>query len=261
MAAKRIGLSLSGDAIPIEVFIAAARSLKDLLSEIDISISGSRNLEWTISDLTFSSANFAISPLPLTENSSDFGTEIISSALAGIELIEKQAEWPENFTDEALLKAKEIVCLINGRVEKISVFGNSGQGPTRRLSVTQHTAANVDQLIGTSTHALGSVEGTLETLSIHGGTSFNIYDVITLRRIRCLCDRKTLNELSSDRLGQRLLVEGEVKYNFQGFPTSIKVSTYRIFDPTKKLPQPKDIRGLFSKSKVDIDELGEYLRQ
>jgi hypothetical protein len=70
-----------------------------------------------------------------------------------------------------------------------------------------------------------------------------------------------LDELSSDRLGQHLLVEGEVKYNFQGFPISIKVAKYRIFDPKKKLPQPKDIRGLFSKNKIDVDKLGEYLRQ
>jgi hypothetical protein len=261
MAAKRIGLSLGGDAIPIETFIAAARSLRELLSELDISISGSRNLEWVISDLSVGSANLAVSPLLLTKNSLDCGTEIIASALTGIALIEKQAEWPEHFTDEALLKAREIVCLINGHVEKIAVFGNPGQGQTQRIPITQHTAANVDQLIGTNTFALGSVEGTLETLSIHGGASFNIYDLITLRRVRCLCDRETLDELSSDRLGQHLLVEGEVKYNFQGFPISIKVAKYRIFDPKKKLPQPKDIRGLFSKNKIDVDKLGEYLRQ
>lgn len=259
MATRRIGLSLGGDAIPLMTFLDAAYNLGALLSELDVTISGSRNLDWVIADLSLGSANLAVTPVPVDEDALDQSPVIISATLKGLEIIEKAAEWPEYFTDEALLRAKKLVGLINGRVERIAVFGNAGEGGTKRIRVTQRVAANVDQLIGTSTVAKGSVEGTLETLTIHGGTAFNVYDMITLRKVRCVCDRKTLDELAS-ALGKRVLVEGEVRYNVYGQPISIKVEQHRILRTADQLPQAKDIRGLFSKHKINTTELSEYLR-
>ena len=260
MITRRIGLTLSGDAIPLGLFLDAARGLDALLSELDIAISGARHLEWAIADLSISSANLAVTPSLLREESMDNGALIISSALMGMEIIEKGGVWPEHFTETALLKAKEIVSIINGKVERISFFGNAGEG-SKRVRVTQRVAANVDQLVGTSTTAMGAIEGTLETLTIHGGAAFNIYDVITARRIRCVCDRKTLNELAApDIMGKRVLVDGEIKFNLHGHPVSIKVIHHRLLRDRKDLPQAKDIRGLFSKNKIDMTELSDYLR-
>jgi hypothetical protein len=259
MATRRIGLSLGGDAIPLSTFLDAASSLGALLSELDVAISGSHNLDWVIADLSLGSANLAVTPVPISEEAIDRSPVIISSALNGMEVVEKAAEWPEHFTEEALLRAKKLVGLINGRVERIAIFGNPGERGTKRVRVTQRVAANVDQLIGTSTVARGSIEGTLETLTIHGGTAFNVYDMITLRKVRCICDRKTLDELAS-ALGKRLLVEGDVRYNVYGQPISIRVEQHGILRTADQLPQAKDIRGLFSKQKINTAELSEYLR-
>lgn len=259
MITRRIGLSLAGDTIPLNTFLDAAYNLGALLSELDVAISGSRNLEWVISDLSVGSANLAVTPLPISDDAIDQSPVIISSALKGMETVEKSAEWPEHFTDEALLRAKKLVGIIDGRVERVAVFGNHGEGGTRRVRVTQRVAANIDQLIGTSTTASGSVEGTLETLTIHGGTAFNVYDAITQRKVRCLCDRKVLDELAA-ALGKRVLVEGEVRYNVHGQPVSIKVERNRVLRTADQLPQAKDIRGIFAKNKIDTAELSEYLR-
>lgn len=260
MATRRIGITLSGDMIPLSLFLEASRGLNALLSEIDVAISGSRNLEWTIENLSIGSANLAVTPSLLHEDSIDQSALVISSALLGMEKIEKGGQWPEHFTETALLKAKEIVSIINGKVERVALFGNAGEGSVR-VRVTQRVAANVDQLVGTSTTARGALEGTLETITIHGGAAFNIYDVITARRIRCMCDRRTLNELTSPEvIGKRILVDGEIRFNLHGQPVSIKVAEHRLLRDRKDLPQAKDIRGLFSKHKVDTEELSEYLR-
>src|SRR4051812_38986277 len=109
MTTRRIGLTLSGDAIPLSLFLDAAHGLEALLCELDIAISGSRHLEWAIADLSLSSANLAVTPSLLKEESLDNGALVISSALTGMEIIEKGGIWPEHFTETALLKAKEIV--------------------------------------------------------------------------------------------------------------------------------------------------------
>ncbi len=248
-----------GEDIPLGAFLNAARKFSDLLSELDAAVSGSRNLDWSIVDLSVGSANLAVEPTLRQEGGIDHGGMIISSALSGLALIEREAKRPDHFTDEALKTAKELVWSISGKVERIAVFGKAGNGTTQRVPVTQRMAVHIDQLIGTSSVATGSVEGALETLTIHKETAFTIYDVITARRIRCICDRDTLDQLTV-YLGKRLLVKGEIRFNIHNEPTSVKVESFRPLG-NSKLPQAEDIRGLFAETKVDLNEWSQYVRK
>src|SRR5436190_18195731 len=112
MATRRIGLSLGGDTIPLSTFLDAASSLGALLSELDVAISGSRNLDWVIADLSLGRANLAVTPMPASEDALDRSPVVISFTLKGLEAVEIGAEWPEYFTEEALLKAKRLVSII-----------------------------------------------------------------------------------------------------------------------------------------------------
>lgn len=259
MSTQRIGFSLAGEGIPVDAFLDAGQALSELLSELDLVISGSkRSRKWHIADLSTGSANFTMSP-SLQDHESAL---MISSALSGIARIDKEAEYPTFFTDDALLKAKKFAGIISEAVERIAIFGNPGNGKTQRVPVTQRIAAHVDQLIGTSTVALGEIEGTLETLTIHNGTEFGIYEAISSRRVRCICDRETLNELTDPtRLGRRVVVQGEGRFNVRGEPTSVTVKSYRILRNRDELPQAKDIRGLFAKKKIDMKEWAEQIRE
>ena len=248
-----------GKGIPIRAFSDAARKFSDLLSELDVAVSGSQNHDWSIVGLGVGSANMTIEPVLKQEDGRDYGDKIISSALSGLELIEREAKRPDYFTDEALKKAKELVQVIDGKVECIAVFGKAESKATERVRITQRIAAHVDQLVGTNSVATGSVEGVLETLTIHGGPTFAIYDVIAARRIQCICDRDTLDQLLT-HLEDRLLVKGEVRFNIRGEPTSVRVESFRSLG-NKELPQAKDIRGLFAENKVDINEWSEYIRK
>ena len=49
---------------------------------------------------------------------------------------------------------------------------------------------------------------------------------IAARRVRCICDRDTLNQLLT-HLEERLSVKGEVRFNILGEPTSVKVESFR----------------------------------
>ncbi len=258
MSTQRIGFSLIGEDIPVDAFHDASQALSGLLSELDVSISGKQSRKWRIADLSTGSANLAIYP-----NLQDEGSALmISSALSGVALIDKEAEYPPFFTDKALLKAKEFASIINGEVERVAIFGNSGKGKTQRVQVTQRVAAHVDQLIGTSTIISGEIEGTLEALTIHNSTEFSIYEVISSHRVRCTCDRKTLDELTDPaRLGRRIAVKGEIRSNVRGEPTSVKVKNYRILRNADELPQAKDIRGLFAKNPINIEEWAKQIRE
>ena len=128
--------------------------------------------------------------------------------------------------------------------------------------VNQHVGfslSGVDELIGTVSAAIGSVEGTLEALTIHKTTAFSVYDAITARRVPCNCSREILNK-AMEHFGKRVSVSGEIKFNVQGEVISIKVSEFLPLGEGS-LPQAKDVRGLFADNKVDIDEWSRLVRE
>lgn len=129
----------------------------------------------------------------------------------------------------------------------------------RRVAISKRLVAHVDELIGTASVALGSLEGRLEALTVHDSIAFSIYDSTTNRRIFCGCSRETLNA-AIKHFDKRVSVSGEIRFNARGEATSMKVDEVHPLG-TGPLPQAKDIRGLFANHKIDSDEWSEFVRE
>ena len=259
MSDRSIGLSFTGNDVPLRSFIGAAEKLAGLLSELEFSLSGARHLDWYVVDLHMGSANLAMRPKSASREGSGFGSTIISAALSGLETIEQEALRPEHFTDDALRRAKALAGSVDHEASGLTIFGDGGPMPMQQVPVTARLAVHVDQLIGPASVAVGSIEGAMEALSIHKGEEFAVYDTITDRRIRCLCDREMLNQVMA-YLGGRMSVSGEVRFNVQGEPVSVKVASFLPLG-REPLPQAEDVRGLFSIDKMDVDEWSRYVRK
>lgn len=256
---QQVGFSLAGDHVSAAQFIRAASKLIDLLQELETSVLGKRELDWHIADLRLGSANLAVRPCPQAAAAGGAETRaIIDAVLGGLAVVEDTAARPRHFTDQALRHAKSLASAARGNANSLTIFGE-GSGPRRRVMVTSRLALHVDELIGAATVAIGSLEGTLEALTIHRSVAFSIYDSITGRRVECRCDRGTL-DAAIEHLGHRVSVSGEINYSAKGDATSIRVDAVRALG-TEPLPQPEDIRGLFSKHKIDIKEWARFVRE
>ena len=253
---QRLGFSLSGDAVAVKSFIAVATKLTDLLRELEISMTGREGLEWHIADLRMGSANLAIAPVTQSPESADKSPQIIDATMKGLEIVENSPQRPHHFTDQALRHAKELTKAANG-ADRLSIF--SGGAKPRRVSVSSRLVAHVDELIGTKSVALGSLEGRLEALTVHSSIAFSIYDSITNRRILCRCSRETL-DAAIEHFDRRVSVSGEIQFNARGEATSMEVDEVHPLGEGP-LPQAKDIRGLFADYKIDADEWSEFVRE
>lgn len=254
---QQVGFRLAGEDVPVEKFIAVASKLTDLLKELETSVAGEQGVEWQIANLQVGSASLSMRPRLTSLTGRAKANAVIGAALEGLAAVEDAAHRPPYFTDQALRSAKSLVVVAKDESNALAVFGEA-QGAHRQVAISKHLVAHVDELIGPKLVAIGALEGTLETLTIHGATTFSIYDSITGSRLVCNCDRKAL-DLAIRYFGQRVSVSGEVNYDSQGAATSIKVDAIQAF-PTGPLPQAKDIRGLFSEHKVDIDEWARFVR-
>ena len=251
-AAGYVGFSLSGDAVSLSMFTSVADSLAKLLGELETSITGTQLLDWHIEDLRVGSANLAIKPAALEPGNVELGNTVISSTLNGLALVEDSPKRPLHFSDAALRCAKSLVSATKYDAGRLAIFGGNGAAAVQQIAVSMRLAAHVDELIGFSTVAIGSLEGTLETMTIHDSIAFSIYDSITNRRTLCRCSRETL-DFAIKHFGERMSVSGEIKFNVRGEPMSMRVAELRPLGDGL-LPQPEDIRGLFSDDKVDMDQ-------
>ena len=258
---RKLQLALRGEGISVARLATALHELSRILQDIDVEVSGKITLAWGITGLRLNGAIIETSPRPIREGTPDFGPKVIHAFVSGMREINTKPARPQYFTDEVLVRAKKLASLLNDGVERVSISDEEHPTP---VIITQRLAANVDELIGVKDLYLGSVEGRLEILSVHGGFSFAVYDALTGRKVICQSNPETLKEiidtLGSDVLGARVLVTGEVRTDVRGHPISVSVDNYRVLRETSDLPQVEDVKGILSDSEFDATEFGDYLR-
>jgi hypothetical protein len=230
-----------------------------MLTEIDAELSGKPGgtLSWNISGLSLGSAVITATP-ESTEPDVDVGPQVVAAAVNGLDLLERSPERPPYFSDEALHRARQLVGLIQPktRIARIIVVAP----PMPIVTISQQTAAHIDKMVGSGYTALGSVEGRLEAISVHGKPSFGVYDFVEGRRISCEFPSEMLERVK-DALGRRVLVFGRVRFNESDKPTSVReIEELRVLRGKDDLPQPEDIVGIAPDITGDVDSV-EHLRR
>ena len=91
---------------------------------------------------------------------------------------------------------------------------------------------------------IGTIEGELEGLIIHGAKRFFLYDRLTGRRVICYFGNTVSWERLRDLFGKRVAVTGEIRSRRSGDRASVDVSSYYVFPPEDDLPSALEVRGL-----------------
>ena len=107
--------------------------------------------------------------------------------------------------------------------------------------------------------AIGSLEGRVEALTVHGAIAFSIYDRTVNRLIPCECSRETLDAAIA-HFDKRVSVRGEIRFDARGKVTSMKADEVHPLG-TGPLPQAEDICGLFADHKIDTEEWSKFVRE
>lgn len=237
-------------------FLDALRNSYEILRDLDAAISAKPQgtLSWRIIDLRLGSATATFSAESMVEDL-DVGPAVAKAYIQGLEQIGQFPVIPNYFSEDTLEKAKALVGVLDGEVSKITVTVPG----FRPVTVTQHIAANVDALIGPQHEALGALEGTLETLSVHGRPYFNIYETLTNRKVVCHFPESMVDE-AHRAFRKRVAAYGKVKYTRTGRPLSIAVEQLRVLREKQDLPQAKDLEGIDLTGGVDATEHIRRLR-
>ena len=103
---------------------------------------------------------------------------------------------------------------------------------------------HVEAVLTPEVRSIGTIEGELEGLIIHGAKRFLLYDRLTGRQVICYFGDSVSWERLRDVFGKRMAVTSEIRSRRSGERASIDVSSYYVFPPEDELPSANEVRGL-----------------
>ena len=223
-ATPTIGLHLEGDEVLAKTFVHTAQCLLDILSEVGRSVSGGQNLEWRLSELSLGSARLAMQPNSGAARE-HHAAAAISRTISGLAELAETAQRPAHFTHKALRRARTLGSLAATAPERVRASSSGRSVAARTCSITTELATHAHRVMRTPPPEIGSIDGILEAVSIHGQVAFAVQDPLTGDRVDCRCDRPTLDR-AVPHLGKRVFVRGEIHYRSDGEPKSLQVESF-----------------------------------
>jgi len=106
------------------------------------------------------------------------------------------------------------------------------------VELTTQPAVVSEERTNTLRTSIGSVEGRLDMISLHGKPQFTIYSTLTDSAITCTFDKEEIFVDAREALGHRVNVSGLVLSNAKGEPLRVQVERLR------KLCNSSDITDL-----------------
>lgn len=235
----KIELSLNPEFVDAKQFLQGVEAFVGLMKEVGGVVSaGGPKLKWLVKVREGSNI---VGVYPSGEAARDSGRLCINAIEAGLRELEKSAERPRHFTDDALKKVRalsDIVGTHGGRVEIVQVIGINDS--TR---LTHQSFANVEKILGGYLVSFGSVEGRLRLISDIRGSHIAIEDAITHKTVRCSLNSDDMEDIAQV-FGHRVSVYGLVKYRKDGEIVSVQAHDYRVLRDNKDLPAADDVRGI-----------------
>jgi hypothetical protein len=242
---RQLSLTIQGKLghIPFSTFATMARNSCDILEELDSAVSQRPrgSLEWFISGVsTLASVTITVEPRSHVKGV-DHSPKVAELFVNGWDHIQKEHTTPPYFSDYSLRKTQSIAkALRKNGAEAIKV--EDIQHQTSGL-IRAEVAEGIGQLISVRYQEVGSVEGRLEMISIHGTPRVTLYHSITRRSVSCKFGTGLL-ETAKEGLGKRVIVHGTVYLNYVHEPVKVDAQNIVILPKEEQLPTAKDLRGM-----------------
>lgn len=262
MTALRLHVEGEHNDVGLDAFVDVLKRAQLILKELDSAISGSPDgkLTWKIVDLGINSADAVIEAAP-PEDDERLPLLVGTSFVGGIQTIEKGEMMPPYFSELAVKR----VGAISRRVGKGGVTGfeaelQNGQPDSvapRRAELTSRAVGSIAHLLAPKYSAFGSVMGTLGQINVQHRLTFNVYDGLTKRAVKCKFGEDQF-EVVREALRRRVIVTGTVERNESGEPLRVSDPALMIL-PDEEIPTSA-IHGLVPDMTGGLSS-GDYIRQ
>jgi hypothetical protein len=244
------GAKSGAEDIPLDTFLKVMNGMSTVASEVDRAVSNNqKSVRWEIIALEHHSAELSIRPVPIKPLPAQ-NLEISHIIRTGLYAIQsRQQKRPPAFTDQALKSLKGAVQALGG---KFQLFISDAQAP---VELNMETIAQIDQWLEPNREATGTIEGQLESATIHNVNRFTVWEK-SGNKVECHFPKEMTFEVKQ-ALGERVVVRGKVRYRSDGIAVSVRATRLGGFVPQNEMPQIEDLVGVW-----DLGMTGDqYIRR
>ncbi len=214
-----------GSGVPVELrhVVSASATFASLLNEVAESYAGApKPVKWYV-EVHPGSVRLPIRAEPAKATVTPSAIKQIPPLIGeGIERLAREAVRPDYFSDKALQQLKALANLASDDLP-LSVLNGHG-----RIPLTAQLVANADKVLGAPRASIGTVEGRLDALNIHGSKELSIWQEDG-SKVRCFFGGHL--DLERDVLpavGKRVAARGEIKSRPTGERLSVTVRRLRV---------------------------------
>jgi hypothetical protein len=257
MARMRFQIAASPSGVSLQTYTTATLKFLQLLREIDSAISGKGGgmVNWYVvnassgeHDETEKPESFIIEiesklkPAPRRPRRPirDTAYAVAQSFVTGFENIEHRGISPPYLSEFGLERLQAMMQLLHRNGAR--GFTAEAVDANRSVAITDKAAKTLAELLPPRRMEEGSVEGALETVSVHNAKKFVIYDSLTGKGVTCLISDDSTLKLASTNLGKKVRVTGKVFFNIKEEPIRIEVGNLRVLG-LKNPPTVAELTG------------------
>lgn len=232
----------TGEFVPLRTFSRATESFTDLLAQVATDEQGSVAVEWLVSNLDIGSTVLEVEGRPAREAVENPVPAILRTTVDALEQLEHGDSIRNNtLSYRAVEQVRILASLVDNGAGSIVVRGSG-----REVSVTETSASRAKALLAHRFRSFGSIEGNIETVSVHEPRPyFNLFHILDNHAIKCRCDDEILAQ-AKDSLGKRVRIVGTMLRRFDGRAESIEVTELHVMRNRDQLAQVREIRGIYA---------------
>jgi hypothetical protein len=237
----RIG---EGSTVDLPELVGAMSNFLGLLREVDSSVAKrkSGNLKWRVTTLK-NDPSPLVGVTPTTRRAIADTSEFVERELiSNVVSLTERGERNQFLSDAALTRVQKIAKTAP-KLGPSSIYSSDRGSLTLTTSVTVKTLTQVRDLTSVRSVSFGTISGNLDTISVHNGLEFRVWDTDSNRPVRCYLDPKQRKQ-AMDLLGLPVVVVGMLKADRHGRPVSMMVETFDAVTKPSSLPTIEEMRGL-----------------
>jgi hypothetical protein len=234
-----------GTTVELPELVGALGDFLGLLREVDSSVAEKRrgNLIWRVTTLERSpSPLVGVTPQMQRKAVNDTGERVERELIANVSAITDMGERTKLLSDAALNRVERIAKMAP-KIGPSSIYTTTKSAVPLTTTVTVKTLTQIQDLTSVKSTSFGTVSGSLDSISVHRGLEFRVWDDQTNRRVRCIFEKKQESQ-AKDMLGKKVMVTGMVRADRYGRPIFMKVENFDPLIPRKDLPTIEEMRGL-----------------
>ncbi len=266
MARMRFEIKTDSGGISLLTYNTATFKFLQILREIDGAISGKSGgmVSWYIVDVD-KNGTLALDiesrlnrpPKRPRQQIRDTAPAVAQSFVTGFENIEHRGISPPYLSEFGLAKLQDMMSLLHG--DGARGFVATALDEKRSVAVTEKAADTLRKLLPSRREAEGSIEGMLETVSVHKVPKIVVYESLTRKGVTCLIAGDEMMKEATENLGKKVLVSGKVFFNIKEEPVRIAVRSLRVLGIRKKPPTVAEFKGSDPNFTGDMST-DEYIR-